>query len=148
MISMMSSFTRPDRHNPALFRLLPNSFRFSYDHHLLQQSMFVFIPNGGGRGGGVLNKVWYGEAEKTEKVYPFCTPIDKWYSFRMPSFELCILLIALLNHNTKENGLRTADAFPVVASLPPKFSKFFCTAIKCIGPKWQISRYPFIYFNQ
>ena len=49
MISMMSSFTRLDRNNPPLFRLLPNSFRFSYDHHLLQRATLCPIP---GRGGG------------------------------------------------------------------------------------------------
>ena len=49
MISMMSSFTRLVRNNPPLFRLLPNSFRFSYDHHLLQRATLCPIP---GRGGG------------------------------------------------------------------------------------------------
>ena len=38
MISMMSSFTRPGGNNPPLFRLLPNSFRFSYDDHLLKRA--------------------------------------------------------------------------------------------------------------
>ena len=55
MISMMSSFTRLDRNNPPLFRLLPNSFRFSYDHHLLQRATLCPIP---GRGGGGLGLGW------------------------------------------------------------------------------------------
>ena len=73
---MMSSFTRLDRHNPPLFRRLPNSFRVSYDHHLLQRAThFLEIKGNRNRSGG----------RKTEKVYPFCTPsINKWYSFRMP----------------------------------------------------------------
>ena len=53
MISMMSSFTRPGGNNPPLFRLLPNSFRFSYDHHLLKRaphflSLSLFRVGGGG----------------------------------------------------------------------------------------------------
>ena len=55
MISMMSSFTRPGGNNPPLFRLLPNSFRFSYDHHLLKRathflSLSLFRGGGGGEG--------------------------------------------------------------------------------------------------
>ena len=76
-ISMMSSFTRLDRHNPPLFRLLPNSFRFSFDHHSLQRATH-FLEIKGNR-----NQIF--------------VAIDKWYPFRMHSLELCILLIALLN---------------------------------------------------
>ena len=63
MISMMSSFTRLVRNNPPLFRLLPNSFRFSYDHHLLKRathflslSLFRGGEGGGGGGGGGYGK--------------------------------------------------------------------------------------------
>ena len=60
MISMMSSFTRPGGNNPPLFRLLPNSFRFSYDHHLLKRAQHISFlcpysgegERGGGGGGG------------------------------------------------------------------------------------------------
>ena len=58
MISMMSSFTRLVRNNPPLFRLLPNSFRFSYDHHLLKRAthfLSLSLFRGGGGGGGTEN---------------------------------------------------------------------------------------------
>ena len=56
MISMMSSFTRPGGNNPPLFRLLPNSFRFSYDHHLLKRATHFLSLSlfRGGEGGGVV----------------------------------------------------------------------------------------------
>ena len=77
MTSLMSSFTRLARNNPSLFRLLPNSFRFSFDHHSLQRATH-FLEIKGNR-----NQI--------------VVAIDKWYPLRVPSLELCILLIALLN---------------------------------------------------
>ena len=53
MISIMSSFTRPGGNNPPLFRLLPNSFRFSYDHHLLKRATHVLSLSLFRRGVGV-----------------------------------------------------------------------------------------------
>ena len=73
----VSSFTRLARNNPSVFRLLPNSFRFSFDHHSLQCATH-FLEIKGNR-----NQI--------------VVAIDKWYPLRVPSLELCILLIALLN---------------------------------------------------
>ena len=76
MTSLMSSFTRLARNNPSLFRLLPSSFHFSFDHHSLQRATH-FLEIKGNR-----NQI--------------VVAIDKWYPLRVPSLELCILLIALL----------------------------------------------------
>ena len=76
MTSLMASFTRLARNNPSLFRLLPNSFRFSFDHHSLQRATH-FLEIKGNR-----NQI--------------VVAVDKWY-LRVPSLERCILFIALLN---------------------------------------------------
>ena len=77
MTSLMSFFTRLARNNPSLFRLLPNSFRFSFDHHSLQRATH-FLEMKGNR-----NQIF--------------VAIDQWHPFRVPSLELYIFLIALLN---------------------------------------------------
>ena len=125
MTSLMSSFTRLARNNPSLFRLLPNSFRFSFDHHSLQRATH-FLEIKGNR-----NQI--------------VVAIDKWYPLRVPSLELCILLIALLNvvsswikHQTRK-----------------RTSSLFFTAIRCIrypfGPLDGNDRFPatlsYTYFN-
>ena len=76
MTSLKSSFTRLARNNPSLFRLLPNSFRFSFDHHSLQRATH-FLEIKGNR-----NQI--------------VVAVDKWY-LRVPSLERCILFIALPN---------------------------------------------------
>ena len=125
MTSLMSSFTRLARNNPSLFRLLPNSFRFSFDHHSLQRATH-FLEIKGNR-----NQI--------------VVAIDKWYLLRVPSLELCILLIALLNVVSSWIKHKTRK----------RTSSLFFTAIRCIrypfGPLDGNDRFPatlsYTYFN-
>ena len=125
MTSLMSSFTRLARNNPSLFRLLPNSFRFSFDHHSLQRATH-FLEIKGNR-----NQI--------------VVAIDKWYPLRVPSLELCILLIALLNVVSSWIKHKTRK----------RTSSLFFTAIRCIrypfGPLDGNDRFPatlsYTYFN-
>ena len=124
MISMMSSFTRLERNNPSLFRLLPNSFRFSFDHHSTTRSTFPW--NKGNR-----NQIF--------------VALDKCYPFRVPSLELCILLIALLNAVSSWINHKTRK----------RTSSLLFTAMKCVrhpfGPLDGNDRFPvtlsYTYFN-
>lgn len=125
MTSLMSSFTRLARNNPSLFRLLPNSFRFSFDHHSLQRATH-FLEIKGNR-----NQI--------------VVAIDKWYPLRVPSLELCILWIALLNVVSSWIKHKTRK----------RTSSLFFTAIRCIrypfGPLDGNDRFPatlsYTYFN-
>ena len=125
MTSLMSSFTRLARNNPSLFRLLPNSFLFSFDHHSLQRATH-FLEIKGNR-----NQI--------------VVAIDKWYPLRVPSLELCILLIALLNVVSSWIKHKTRK----------RTSSLFFTAIRCIrypfGPLDGNDRFPatlsYTYFN-
>ena len=125
MTSLMSSFTILARNNPSLFRLLPNRFRFSFDHHSLQRATH-FLEIKGNR-----NQI--------------VVAIDKWYPLRAPSLELCILLIALLNVVSSWIKHKTRK----------RTSSLFFTAIRCIrypfGPLDGNDRFPatlsYTYFN-